>query len=120
MFLTAHLGLGGHGGGYVLRRPASLKRGWRQLLLGTEPVGYTYRIADRDETGARALSALESQASCRPVSDWWRCTPPRCWPEPAPAEQAALTARGLYDLTVGLSIGNQVVGHDIDGDAPPW
>jgi hypothetical protein len=61
VFLTAQLGPGGQGNRYVLRRPASLKRSWKQLLLGTEPIHYTYRVAERDEAGFRALAALESQ-----------------------------------------------------------
>lgn len=41
---------------------------------------------------------------------------PLCWPEPAPSDEEALTFRGLYDTTLGLRIGNQVVGNDLDAD----
>jgi len=147
VFLTAQLGPGGQGTGYVLRKPASLKRSWRQLLLGTEPISYTYRIPERDESGALALAVLENQG-INLVADALAQSVDHilsfftllrfeigfylgglqlnqvlserhlglCWPEPEAEDEAALTARGLYDITLGLSIGDQIVGNDLDAD----
>lgn len=58
--MTAQLGPGGQGSGYVLRKPESIRRTWRQRIHLGEPDSYTYRLPDRDETGARALMDLEA------------------------------------------------------------
>jgi hypothetical protein len=147
VFLTAQLGHGGQGARYVLRRPASLKRSWKQFLLGTEPLHYTYQVAERDQAGFQALADLQSQginlvadALAQSVDHvlsffallrfeigfYLGCVHLHqalterdlgfCWPEPAAATEATLTALGLYDITLGLRIGNQVVGNDLDAD----
>lgn len=58
--MTAAIGPSGQGTGYVLRKPHSTKRTWRQLVGLGDPDSYTYRLPDRDEAGARAMMALES------------------------------------------------------------
>jgi len=42
--------------------------------------------------------------------------PPVCRPDPRPAEEAALFARGLYDVSLALYLGSRVVGSDVDAD----
>lgn len=42
--------------------------------------------------------------------------PPVCLPEPRPAEEAALSGRGLYDVSLALHLGPRVVGSDLDAD----
>jgi hypothetical protein len=42
--------------------------------------------------------------------------PPVCMPELRPAEEAALSGRSLYDVSLALHPGSQVVGSDIDAD----
>jgi hypothetical protein len=42
--------------------------------------------------------------------------PPLCRPDPRPAEEAALSARGLYDVSLALQLGPRVVGSDLDAD----
>jgi hypothetical protein len=67
IFMTAELGETVKGTGYVLRRPKSVKRSWRDLLALNRlpsrgaPSIYVYRIAERDEAGARALSDLKDR-----------------------------------------------------------
>ncbi len=62
VIMTATLGPGCHGTGYVLRKPATIKRDWRAVLLGgASSPGYTYRIAERDQAGAQALGELRNQ-----------------------------------------------------------
>ena len=67
VFMTAGLGATGAGTDYVLRKPASSTRGWRELLgldelpWFREPSTYVYRLPSRDEAGARALSELKDR-----------------------------------------------------------
>lgn len=39
---------------------------------------------------------------------------PTCLPEPLPASEAALSSRGLYDLSLALALEDRVVDNDID------
>jgi DNA mismatch repair ATPase MutS len=41
---------------------------------------------------------------------------PLCLPEPLPAGPPMLAARGLYDVSLSLSVGARVVGNDVDAD----
>ncbi|MGI8576711.1 MAG: MutS-related protein [Nocardioidaceae bacterium] len=53
---SARLGAGNHGTGYVLHEPR--REGWRERLLFADRSSYSFQIAERDESGARALSEL--------------------------------------------------------------
>jgi DNA mismatch repair ATPase MutS len=59
--MSAELGRGNKGTGYVLRRPHDDNRSWMARLLPKKPSGYTFRLHPRDEAGARALSELRDQ-----------------------------------------------------------
>lgn len=59
--MSARHGEGGKGTGYVLRRHPPV-RGWRDRLPGKSRAAYSFTIPDRDEAGARTLSALTSRA----------------------------------------------------------
>ena len=41
---------------------------------------------------------------------------PVSFPEPLPADQLALTANGLYDVSLALHVGDRVVGNDVSAD----
>ncbi len=56
------LGPGLRGEGFVLVRPRPDARGWVSRLVDPHPGELTYRLADRDEAGARALSELRDRA----------------------------------------------------------
>lgn len=58
--VSARLGEGNKGVDYVLRRPNG-RRGWFARVLGRSPASFSFRIADRDESGARALGELRDQ-----------------------------------------------------------
>jgi MutS domain V len=59
VLISARLGKGNKGVDYVLRRPQ--EQGWmRRLPIGTRS-GYTFAIADRDESGLRALGELQGR-----------------------------------------------------------
>ncbi len=58
ILMSAHLGQGNRGAGYVLRTPLPDDRNWLARLLGQKPEMHQYTLPPRDENGARALSEL--------------------------------------------------------------
>ena len=60
VLLSAELGLGNIGANYILRRPRGKNPNWFMRLLGMGSPGYTFRLSERDEAGARNLHDLES------------------------------------------------------------
>jgi DNA mismatch repair ATPase MutS len=61
VLISARLGKGNKGVEYVLRKPNADRRGWIEQILTKGPPSYTFRIHERDEPGARALSDLNSR-----------------------------------------------------------
>ncbi len=65
VLVSAELGAGNQGINYVLRKPQDQKPGWFEQLLERiftkRMPAYTFRIADRDQLGARALSELRGR-----------------------------------------------------------
>jgi len=59
ILLSAELGIGNTGTNYMLRRIRGEKLNWFKLLTGLGLQGYTFRLSDRDEAGARILSEME-------------------------------------------------------------
>ena len=59
--ISARLGKGNKGTGYTVRRQP--EQSWRDRIPGmnTNRPGYSFTIAERDETGAKTLSDLESR-----------------------------------------------------------
>lgn len=55
---SAQLGRGNEGINFVLRQPLGKEPNFFQRLLGKGVPGFTYRLADRDEAGARILSQM--------------------------------------------------------------
>ncbi|MET8631726.1 hypothetical protein [Streptomyces sp. NPDC004680] len=60
VLVSVELGHGCKGINYVLRRPGP-RPGWRTRLTGGGPPSFTFRLPDRDEAGARALSELRDR-----------------------------------------------------------
>lgn len=58
---SARLGRGNAGVDYVLRRPNDDPRNWFRRIFTKGPQSFSFRIADRDDAGARALSALRDR-----------------------------------------------------------
>ena len=149
--IRARLGKGSKGTGYILRRQP--EQSWRDRLPGLNRSGYTFYIAERDESGMRTLSDLTSRGlngaanalaqsadhiraffemlraelgfylGCLNLRDRLTatgqevCFPDPIGPAPASAAQARLSARGLYDAALALSLGDaRVVGNDVDAD----
>jgi DNA mismatch repair ATPase MutS len=62
VLISAKLGAGNKGTAYVLRAGSLPQPGWLQRLFGMDQPGvYSFHLADRDETGARALAELKDQ-----------------------------------------------------------
>jgi DNA mismatch repair ATPase MutS len=61
VLMSAELGRGNKGINYVLRKPLARKRDWSAWIFAEKPPAYTFFLADRDESGARALSELKSR-----------------------------------------------------------
>jgi DNA mismatch repair ATPase MutS len=59
--ISAQLGKGNKGRNYVLRKPKDDTRSWLTRLLAEKPPSYTFQLHPRDESGARALSALNDR-----------------------------------------------------------
>ena len=61
VLISAGLGCGNKGVDYVLRKPYDKDPNFLKRLLVKRPPSLTFRIADRDENGARALADLEAR-----------------------------------------------------------
>jgi hypothetical protein len=61
VWVSAELGRGNAGANYVLRQANADTRGWFGRLLGQGPRALSFRIADRDQAGATALSELQDR-----------------------------------------------------------
>lgn len=61
VLISARLGKGSKGSDYTLRKPQRRKRRWREWIPFGEDSPYTLVIADRDESGLKALSELRGQ-----------------------------------------------------------
>ena len=59
--ISARLGKGNKGVGYTLRRPAGADRNLFKRFFGSRAPSLTFRVPERDEAGARALSELEAR-----------------------------------------------------------
>jgi len=61
VLISAELGKGNEGTGYILRKPNEKKGSWLDRIFAKRPPVYTFSLDPRDEAGARALSNLESR-----------------------------------------------------------
>ena len=58
VLISARLGAGNKGDDYILRKPNPRTKGWLRRVLEPKPPVYSFAIADRDESGARALTEM--------------------------------------------------------------
>ena len=61
VLISGHLGEGNKGTNYVLRRESEPQGDWLTRLFEPKPFALSYRLPDRDESGARALSELKDR-----------------------------------------------------------
>jgi hypothetical protein len=143
VLLSARLGSGNRGEGYTIRRP--YEQGWLTRLLDRS--GYSFTVADRDESGMRALSAIQDRgantaanalaqsvdhvlgfflAMRAELAFYIGCLnlyealeakdAERCRPLPQQMSRDELTARGLYDVALALTIDAPIVPNDLWGN----
>jgi MutS domain V len=141
--ISARLGRGGKGVGYVLRRHPP-GRGWRDRLPGRTRSAYTFTVAERDEAGMRKLSELTSRGvsdtanslaqSCDHIKSFFDMLRaelgfyvgclnlreqltarrlPVCYPAPGALGGDRLGARELYDAALALT---QPDGGEVTGN----
>jgi hypothetical protein len=60
LLLSAELGEGNAGTNYMLRQARKKRPNWLRRVLGQGSPAYTFRLADRDEAGARILSEMRN------------------------------------------------------------
>lgn len=147
VLISAALGEGNKGRDYVLRRENAPEGNWFERMLSPDPPSYSFRIPDRDEGGARALSELRDRGinlvanaaaqSTDHILDFFKMLrtelafyigcmnlnqrlraldEPVCFPKPAPPDQRGHSATGLYDVSLALTAGRQVVGNNLPAD----
>ncbi len=61
VLISAELGKGNKGTNYKLRKPPDNKSRWINRIFSRKTQAYTFRIAERDENGAKALSDLRDR-----------------------------------------------------------
>jgi len=61
VLISAELGEGNKGVNYMLRKPHEKQQNWVEQIFAKGPPVYTFYIAERDESGARALSELKDR-----------------------------------------------------------
>jgi hypothetical protein len=143
--ISAGLGRGNKGAGYVLREPHG--QGWRERLAPGARSGFSFSVPDRDEAGQQTLSDLRSRGlngvanalaqsndhilnfftmlraelafyiGCLNLRETLTAKgEPVCVPVPVIEEKFALSARGLYDPSLSLRLTGRVVGNDLEAD----
>ncbi len=142
VLISARLGAGNLGTGYVLRRPQ--EQGWRDRLPLGGRDSLSFQVAERDEAGLQALSKLQGRGlnlvanataqSADHILSFFRMLRaelafyvgclnahdrltglggPVCFPVAVPSGHPDLGAQGLYDACLALHTGTAVVGSDV-------
>jgi hypothetical protein len=145
VLISARLGKGNKGTGYVLRRPGERRRKGRFARRGRSR--YSFQIADRDESGFRALTELRGRGinlvadaiaqSADHILSFFTMVQaelafyvgclnlharlaeqgePTCFPAPVAPGRRVFSARGLYDVCLAVQLGSRVVGNDVNAD----
>lgn len=145
VLISAQLGKGIKGIGYIVRRPQQPKGGWRQRI--SIKSRYTVVIADRDEAGAQALAELRGRGinvvanalaqSTEHILSFFTMLraelgfylgclnvhrqltdkgEPVCFPTPVGSGRSVLSAHNLYDICLTLRMAERVVSNDVSAN----
>lgn len=146
LHVSARLGSGNRGTGYVLHRRPYVVGGWRGRL-GLEERGMTIEVHLRNAHGLSMIEEIRSQAiastagavqeterwllaffvalraelgflvACINLHEALRAAgAPLCMPDPVDAGELAMTATGLYEPGLRLAIDDPVIGSDVAAD----
>lgn len=144
--MSAKLGKGLKGEGYVLRRFPIKQRSLVERILRKKPK-FSFEVAPEDESGHRALSEIRDHGILAVAVALRRSTDhilgfftalrtelafyigclnlrgqllskgePTCTPMPSSSQGQELSARGLYDAALALMMEGRVVGNDLSAD----
>ncbi len=145
VLISAKLGDGNKGIGYVLRKAPVRRRNLIDRVFGPKPPGYTFHLHPRDESGAKALSTLRdkglnlaanalAQSSDHILSFFTMLRTELAFylggvnlheqlsqkdePTcfPAPTAERLLAFGGLYDVCLSLKMAQRIVGNDVNAD----
>jgi DNA mismatch repair ATPase MutS len=147
VLISAELGRGNEGTGYILHRSQEKKQSWMERFFTQKPPAYTVRIHERDEAGARALGELKDRGinlvanalaqSTEHINSFFTMLQtelafyvgclnlqeklaqkgePITFPVPIAAEERRHSFKGLYDVCLALTMGQRVVGNDVNAD----
>jgi hypothetical protein len=146
VLLSAELGKGNEGTGFVLRKPPQNKSYWKRIFTQRSEM-YSFNIHPRDDHGARALAELKETVINLAANSLAQSTDhidsffkmlrmelafyvgclnlyerliqmeePITFPVPAPPVERKHSFTSLYDVTLALTMGEKVVGNDINAD----
>ncbi|GAB3561815.1 MutS-related protein [Spelaeicoccus albus] len=145
--MSAELGRGNKAAGYVLRLPNDAHLPWWKRMFERDRTGFSFRIADRDESGAQALAELRGRGVNLAANSLAQSTDhilsfftmlktelafyvgglnlhdalANAGADVCFPEVAAgdtdLDASGLYDPSLRLTSSDHVVGNDIEANA---
>ncbi|GBE14256.1 DNA mismatch repair protein MutS [bacterium BMS3Abin14] len=147
VLISAELDEGNVGVDYILRRPHDRSRSWVQRIFTRKSPVYTFRIADRDDSGARALSELRDRGinlvanvlaqSSDHIENFFKMLGVELafyvgclnlydqlahiggtvsFPLPVAAGERKHAFEGLFDVCLALTMGQKVVGNDVNAD----
>lgn len=150
VLISAKLGPGNKGTDYRLSKPTQPEPSWLQRLSGKQQRTLSFQIADRDESGAKALGELRNRGINRvagalanssdhmlgffimlrtELAFYLGCLNlhqqltakgyPICMPQPRACGAAHLSADGLYDPVLALTVDHEVVGNQVHGAEKP-
>lgn len=148
VLMSARVGGGNQGTGYVLRKAP--EKSWLERILGDNAPSYTFSIDPRDEQGGQLLSQLRDRGidsvanalaqsadhiigffdalrlelafyvGCLNAHDRLAAKgEPVCFPHPVPAGERRHQFAGLYDVCLSLQYAERVVGNTVDADHKP-
>jgi DNA mismatch repair ATPase MutS len=147
VLISAELEKGNKGTNYMLRKSEDKKQSWMKRIFAKKPLAYTFYIADRDESGARALGELRDMGINLVANALAQSTDhilgffnmlrtelafyvgclnlhgqlaqkgePMSFPLPLAPGERRHSFHGLYDVCLSLSLGQRIVGNDMNAD----
>lgn len=143
--ISAKLGRGNRGTGYMLRKPNEQRL--LERISPNRPASYSFTLPARDEHGMETLAMIRNHGVNRAadalaqsvdhilgffatlraeLAFYLACLnlheqlqareQPTCFPDPVSADSDAFSVEGLYDAALVFHLDGRVVGNDVAGD----